>query len=580
MKLNFKEKYLIILVALSFVVIGLYYSYAIFVTKQLQENVLVVKLENKSLILKVNGVDSKVKVEKNTNKEYQLSFHNTNALDFNYLVLVKGIKTGIKVYGNDNKGVIKANENKEITVNINNTLDEDVNLEFIVKIGNNILDKDINTSYVNDIENYDHSMANVPNISNLKLIPVVYEKTSDTEGYWIKADINNKDSLWYDYDHGMWANAVLLNDTNYKKYQRKAIGTEIEIGDIEGFYVWIPRFKYYVVNNSSYTNYERMTNIIFEKGNETTGTISCTDSISNQTDKHIFSEKCSDSVYNHIYDNLSTYTHPAFKDKSGFWVSKFLVGENNKVLPNVNMIKRNISKAIEVSKMINNSHVLTNMEYGALVLLTNSSYGKTGNDLYNDDNINTFKRVYNNSYVYDVTGCSSPYSKSSKSFINSLSKVCVEYNDLTDLTHYSNGVKYPVGYKGAGASSTGNVYGVYDLSNKNGELTASFVAKEDGSVDITTTYYDLYSYSEYTGLVSSSSNIYNLYRYKLGDGIREHFRTMTVNGMWNGGVLSQNKNSGIIIRGGSGDMKNASIYSTTIEGINYVAPFRLVLITK
>lgn len=580
MKLNFKEKYLIILVALSFVVIGLYYSYAIFVTKQLQENVLVVKLENKSLILKVNGVDSKVKVEKNTNKEYQLSFHNTNALDFNYLVLVKGIKTGIKVYGNDNKGVVKANENKEITVNINNTLNEDVNLEFIVKIGNNILDKDINTSYVNDIENYDHSMANEPNISNLKLIPVVYEKTSDTEGYWIKADINNKDSLWYDYDHGMWANAVLLNDTNYKKYQRKAIGTEIEIGDIEGFYVWIPRFKYFVVNNSSYTNYERMTNIIFEKGNETTGTTSCTDSISNQTDKHIFSEKCSDSVYNHIYDNLSTYTHPAFKDKSGFWVSKFLVGENNKVLPNVNMIKRNISRAIEVSKMINNSHVLTNMEYGALVLLTNSSYGKTGNVLYNDDNINTFKRVYNNSYVYDVTGCSSPYSKSSKSFINSLSKVCVEYNDLTDLTHYSNGVKYPVGYKGAGASSTGNVYGVYDLSNKNGELTASFVAKEDGSTDITTTYYDVYSYSEYTGLVSSSSNIYNLYRYKLGDGIREHFRTMTINGMWNGGVLSQNKNSGIIIRGGSGDMKNASIYSTTIEGINYVAPFRLVLITK
>ena len=33
MKLNFKEKYLIILVAFAFVVVGLYYSYAIFVTK-------------------------------------------------------------------------------------------------------------------------------------------------------------------------------------------------------------------------------------------------------------------------------------------------------------------------------------------------------------------------------------------------------------------------------------------------------------------------------------------------------------------------------------------------------------------
>ena len=453
-------------------------------------------------------------------------------------------------------------------------------MEFIVKIGNGILDKDINTSYINDIENYDHSNANIPNISNLKLIPVIYEKTSDTEGYWIKADINNKDSIWYDYDHGIWANAVLLNDSNYKKYQKEDIGTEIEIGDIQGFYVWIPRFKYYIVNNSSYTNYERMTNIVFENKNSSTGTILCTDSISNQKDKHIFSEKCNDNVYHHIYDNLSTYTHPSFKDNSGFWIAKFVMGENNKVLPNINIIKRNITGAIEISEKINNSHVLTNMEYGAVLLLSNSSYGKTGNSLYSDNNIHTFKRIYNNSYIYDVTGCSSEYSKSSKNFDDSLSKVCVEYNDLTDLTHYSNGVKYPVGYKGAGASSTGNVYGVYDLSNKNGELTSAFVAKEDGTIDITTNYYDLYSYSDYTGSVSSSSNIYNLYRYKLGDGTREHFRTMNINGMWNSGVLSQNKNSGIIIRGGSGDIKNASAYTTIIEGLNFVAPFRLVLISK
>ena len=577
MKLNFKEKYLIILIALCFIVIGLYYSYAIFVTNQLQENVVVVKLDNKSLDLKVDGKENIVKVLKNSNREYKLTFSNTNAYDLNYLVLVKGIKTGVKVYGSDTSGVIKVQENKVLSININNTLEEDVSLEFILKTSNSEIVKDINTSYINELENYDHTMANKPELSNLKLIPVIYEKTSDTEGYWIKTDINNKDSLWYDYDNGIWANAVLLNENNYKKYQNKKVGTEIELGDIQGFYVWIPRFKYYAINNSSYTNYERITNIIFEKGNDSTGTITCTDKISNSKDKHIYSEVCSDEKYQHIYDNLSTYTHPAFKNSNGFWVAKFLVGEGNKVLPNVNILKRNINGAYDVSKKVSNSHVLTNMEYGAIILLSNSSYGKTGNSLYSDKNIHVFERIYANSYLYDLTGCSSEYNNYSKSFLTNDSKKCIEYNDLTNLSHYANSVNYPVGYKGAGASSTGNIYGVYDLASRNGELTSAYVDTLEGNTIVNNSYYDLYSYNDYIGIVSSSNNIYNLYRYKLGDGVKEHFRNFGENGMWHNGMLSQNKNSGIIIRGGNGDIKNASVYTTTIEDINYVAPFRLVI---
>ena len=581
MKLNFKEKYLIILVALCFIVIGLYYSYAIFVTKQLQENVVVIKLENKSLSLMVDGntKDNFAHISKNTNKEIKLSFYNSNNYNLNYLVLVKGIETGVKVYGSDTKGIINAGEKKEISININNTLDKEITLEFILKTSNNSINKDINTSYINESENFDHSGANKPALSNL-MIPVIYEKISDTEGFWKTADINNQDSLWYDYDNGIWANAVLLNSTNYKKYQNKEIGTEVELGDIEGFFVWIPRFKYYIINNTSYTNYERLTNIIFEHNSETTGTVRCSDKISNLTDKHVYSEVCTDELYNHIYDNLSTYTHAAFQNKSGFWVSKFLVGEKGKSLPNVSILKRNIHDANEISNSINNSHVLTNMEYGAILLLSNSPYGKSGNSLYSDKNIHSFARIYVNSYMYDVTGCSSEYNNYSKSFINSESKKCIEYNDLTNLTHYSNSVKYPVGYKGAGASSTGNIYGVYDLASKNGEITAAYVTEEDGTILHNSKYYDLYSYNDYTGVVYSSNNLYNLYRYKLGDGIKEHFRALMVNGMWHGGMISQNKNSGIIIRGGNGDIKNASIYTVAIENINYVAPFRLVLLEK
>lgn len=578
MKLNFKEKYLIILVALCFIVVGFYYSYAIFVTKQLQENVVAVKVDNNRVTLKVDNKDNKVSIKGNSKEDFKINLTNTKNTNYYYLVLVKGLISGVKVSSNDLvNGEITSLENKELNIHVVNTNEEDVNLEFMVKVGNDTnIEKEIGYSYINSIENFDHSKTNKPEINGLKLLPVSYKKTSDTEGYWIKVSENNIDELWYSYENGLWANAVLLNDSNYNKYKNSPTGTEIELGDIISFYVWIPRFKYYIVNNSNYTNYERMNNIIFEDGNNSTGSVTCFDRISNTYDEHVYSEVCNDKVYNHIYDNLSTYTHPAFGDKNGFWVSKFLIGEGEKSLPNVNILKKNIIDASTISDKFN-SHVLTNMEYAAIVLLSNSSYGKTGNSLYSDKDNVTFTRIYANTYEHEVTGCSSEYNIYSKSFLTTKTTKCIEYNDLTNYTHVSNSVNYPIAYAGAGASSTGTVYGVYDLANINGEIVSAFVGDADGKINIDISKYDLYSNNEYIGKVASSSNVYNLYRYKLGDAIKENYRSFNQNGMWHGGMLTQNKNSGILVRGGNGDVQNASVYTTSIEDIEYSAPFRLVL---
>ena len=574
MKLSFKEKYLIILVVLCFIAVAFYYSYAIFVTKQLQENVVSIKVDNNRVTLDIDGNGNKVSVKANSKQDIKINLRNARNANYNYLVLVKGLVSNVQVSGNETKGVIDAFENKELLVHINNSSLMDIELEFIVKVANSeLIDNDINYSYINNVPNFDHSSANKPEINGLKLLPVSY---NEKEGFWQKVDDSNQDELWYSYENGIWANAVLLNDTNYKKYLNKQSGEEIELGDVLGFYVWIPRFKYYVINNSNYTNYERMTNVIFENDTNTTGTISCVDQISNLVDKHLYSEVCTDNVYNHIYDNLSTYTHPSFKNKKGFWVAKFLMGEGEKVLPNTNMLKKNVMEANNVSNKMN-AHVLTNMEYGAIILLSNSMYGKTGNSLYSDKDSSTFTRIYANTYLHEVTGCSSEYNMYSKSFITETSAKCIEYDNLVDYTHISNSVNYPVGYAGAGASSSGTIYGVYDLANISGELTEAFVADVNGIITTNSNYYDVYSNNEYIGKVSSSSNIHNLYRYKLGDGIKEHFRSFSENGMWHGGMLSQNKDAGIIIRGGNGDIKNASVYTTSIENIEYQAPFRIVL---
>ncbi len=574
MKLRFKEKYLIVLVILCFISVGFYYSYAIFVTKQLQENVVAIKVNDNRVTLDIDNKEPKMFIKSKSSMDFRINLRNNQDMNYFYVVLVKGLKAGVKVSSNDEtKGEIKSLDKKELLIHANNTSNDDVQLEFIVKVSNSdILDKEIGYYYINDVDSFDHSNANKPVLEGLNLLPVNYKRINSQEGVWYKTDETNQTNIWYSYENGVWANAVLLSDENYHKYKNKKIGTTIETSDILGFYVWIPRFKYYIINSSNYTNYERMTNVIFEDDSESTGTVECIDRIGNLSDKHIFSEVCKDNYYQHIYDNLSTYTHPSFKDKTGFWVSKFLMGEGEKSIPNNSIMKKNITDASIISNKNIHSHVLTNMEYGAIILLSNSSYGKTANPMYYSDDNNTFTRIYANTYEYEITGCSSEYSMHSKGIITDLSKKCINYNDLEDYSHISNSINYPIGYAGAGASSTGNITGVYDLASISGEIVAGFMVDSDGNLPFVTNYYDSYSYNSYIGKISSSSNIHNLYRYKFGDAIKEHFRSFNEFGMWHSGKLIQNKDTGIIVRGG-----DASVYSASVEDINYVAPFRLAL---
>ena len=73
-------------------------------------------------------------------------------------------------------------------------------------------------------------------------------------------------------------------------------------------------------------------------------------------------------------------------------------------------------------------------------------YGKTGNNIYLDEESSTFSRIYANTYEHETTGCSSEYNMYSKNFITSLTNKCIEYNDLTNYSHISNSVNYPIGY--------------------------------------------------------------------------------------------------------------------------------------
>ena len=576
MKITFKQKYLILLVLMCLVGVSLYYSYAIFVTKQLQENVIMIKTKDDNIQFGINGSNHEIVVLENEEKDISLVIRNTGSKSFNYEVFQKSPLL-VKVSSQDAiSGTIQSNQIITLNINVKNTSNEKQKVYFDVVTSNDInIDKTIEYSYINNISVFDHSGANQPNM-DINFIPVAYHAIDEQDGYWYKTDINNQDNLWYSYDHGIWANAALIKKEEIKKYENLNIGDKVNIEDILGFYVWIPKFKYYIMNNSGYTNYEKMYNVIFEN-NEDTGTVFCTDSITNDDDKHLYSEICHDTVYSRIYDNLSTYTHPAFRSNNGFWVSKFLVSEMNKSLPNMNMAKRNIMEAIKESEKVydKKSHLMTNMEYASILILANSSYGKTGNIMYHSNDNYSFSKIYANSYVNDITGCSTTFTKNAQTYSNSVSNTCISYNNLENYSHIANGVSYPIGLIGPGASSTGTIYGVYDLASRNGEIVAAISNSIKDLVN--TEYLDIYSDSEYIGKISSSKSIYNLYRYKLGDGIKENYRNFNERGMWQNGLLEQQEN-GVMLRGGNGEIKNASVFTASMVNINYEAPYRVVII--
>ena len=353
---------------------------------------------------------------------------------------------------------------------------------------------DLETGKVSCKKTYkDNSSANTP-ILFKNMVPIKYENNK-----WIIADLGQK---WYDYDAKEWANAVVLNSGVTKN-----VGDEVTEEDVALWYVWLPRYKYTIFNGSNGSAAAQLINVTFESGVSRTGTVTCSDNADG-------SETCST-----ITNGTSTYTHPAFKfgntELTGFWVGKFEISTTdstcnssassancNKVLtmsikPNVSSWRyatiSNHFTSIQNARTtygINNadSHMMKNMEWGAVAYLKQSKYGLGTTDI----------AVNTNSNFYTGGGTSDAYK--------------------TNVAQ----------------STTGNIYGVYDMSGgawervmgnmKNSSNTfyssnAGFTTAPDAK------YYDSYKYD-------SSSNTTHA-RGKLGDATKETLATFGSNtGGW------------------------------------------------
>ena len=386
---------------------------------------------------------------------------------------------------------------------------------------------------------------NKPNAPELDsaMIPVYYDETSET---WKKADSTNQNNNWYDYCEKKWANSVTVSSTNRSKYQSAEVGTEIPMDDILTMQVWIPRYKYKVWNyNADGTSIsdEQEIKITFEDGIKTRGEITCEDSISgtegnpSETCKlKETNETCTDSTCNN-----KTYTHPAFtfgdEEISGFWIGKYeLTGtiDNITTKPGLNSLRSQTISSFETNIMkINGSdnhyglntrtdtHMIKNSEWGAVAYLSHSRYGTCTDGTCKEIGINN-----NSNYI---TGCGAVAKSSS-------STACNAYNTNDGML----------------ASTTENIYGVYDMSGGANEYTMANIVSNDGSIMMsgssssantgyTGKLYDSGNYTNFTGTPFPNDKYYDKYsfgiisssriRSKLGDAIKEVYNGTS--GWWN-----------------------------------------------
>ena len=581
------------LIALCLIITG--QSFAIFSGTFTDTNEQVVKLGNLEVIMKEPstgidlGLSPMTDIEGLLQEEvYTFTVENTGSANAKYKVLIIDdetskasytgtlldknlIKLGLEINGEE-KGPLTLSELKELlnekelksgkkdTYKLRLWIDESANLDEISEQQIFLKLKIEADQYFSEIviNNLDKSGANQPTLTS-NMIPVYYDSTSDS---WKKADESNSNvsNKWYDYDNKMWANAVTVSETNRATYLKASAGTTIPMDDINTMWVWIPRYTYTYLN----TNTPQEINVKFESGTQSTGTIKCQDAVTGTSST---SETCTDTTNNGLKAGTSTYTHPAFwwdkndnnvreenEELTGIWVGKFEVSSNTTCTPRDGdgvgsgcnlqtirpLIKPNVTswRGAQVGTFFNGiqkmresgnkygfsitdeTHMMKNMEWGAVTYLSHSKYG-----------IN--KEVAKNSANTKTTGCG-PQSAGSTS-------------DGATCNSYTTTL-------GQSASTTGNVYGVYDMSGgsweymmgnmvySNGQQMSGYKTSNnfnsaftgilyDGGTSFTGTYafpskryYDKYSYgtsdTEYT-------------RGKLGDATKEMAPTGTY-GNWYG----------------------------------------------
>lgn len=207
-------------------------------------------------------------------------------------------------------------------------------------------------------------------------------KYSKSENKWVEADKNNSENDWYNYvaqignideKTSNWANA--------------------KSSDSNAYFVWIPRYAYKITYFSSSAQARA-----YRESGSTEGIVGYSNiegivKVENGVEKLVKDSKPTNVMGKVETNQYADYIpHPAFEfegSKAGIWVGKFESSGSKtqvKIIPNTTSL-RNIkvgdifTACLDVKNtynLIGDSHMMKNIEWGAVAYLAESKYGRNG----------------------------------------------------------------------------------------------------------------------------------------------------------------------------------------------------------
>ena len=537
---NKKILYVILIVSILLVIaIGVTYALWVMTKEQTGENVvstscLNVTIENEEDNISLKNAFPKLDEEGLKSKPYKFSIKNNceayadytinlemlneTTLNSEYVkitlneegdkgvgVLLSEYKTYEKKKASNTKegreiksGRLKPSEEKNYELRV--WIDEDVTKEDSIE--NSIYKAKIVVESVLGEKPYTESILNGTDpVLDGGLVPI---KISEEDGSVTRADETEK---WYSYAEQQWANAVILKSG----VEDPGANEAIEESDIESYFVWIPRYRYEIFDEGNYEGLgtkeekEQIINIEFENKDEP---------VKSGTTKG------------------QMLTHPAFTsfNTNGIWVGKFETGYDgaesttaaqvnpidetasieaaNKVIikPNVYSWRGiQVAKAYVIGRNYEatlNSHMMKNMEWGAVAYLQNSEYGSHASVRINNnsDCITGYAARYEPTIGYTATN----------ELCSNIPEACNEYGGVTSPG--TDGI-YNTNYfnkESVVASTTNNYTGVFDMSGGAWEYMMSGIddnSSGDGKTGKVSSGQNNTSNSGFNGLLTGTNEI-------------------------------------------------------------------------
>lgn len=464
--------------------------------------------------------------------------------------------------------------------NLNLGIDKEYTHNYILKIETNTTISNnyslpivIDLGYIQTLQ--PESYVNPPELTD-GMIPVVYDETTFA---WKKTSTSN--TSWYNYDEKRWANVVIAknnyNGTN--SYSTAPDETQIPYTDIISMFVWIPRYVYRIpeefyhasVDVSDFetlTNYHNAMDIHFSKTKDQGG---------DNWDKDILVVNAKDESIN---SHEAWTTNEAFNFDgqylNGLWIAKFKVSDetadttNNNATGSIDNIYIGPARYMEVGFTLDNAFsACRNME-------TNSLYGwKTASGLKSDGLFTTDGNGIDIHLTKNSEWATVAYLGQSKYGQNKvgINQYIKRYTNIISggINTTAPGSYETVFTENTNSSTTGNPYGVYDMSSLVWDWVSAYIG--DGSnvkspkvYNANLKYKDVYKPKE--GVIvdySDKNSVYSIFKDIKGAAIWEtssngNASTSTwFGGRSNIGSITNGTANLLMTRGGSYSYNNIAL---------------------